>query len=214
MPFLSRIKLNGARRGAQKLLSNSQAMHAAVLSSFPEDDPGRVLWRVDREQHQIWLYVLSPNRPDFTHLVEQAGWPRLDQDWATKEYEPLLERLREGQSWAFRLTANPVHTPHSGARKGKPLAHVTVDQQRKWLAERSNGLGFEITKNDDVLDVVVHDRFTEHFRRGGSEVTLAKATFDGKLVITDAALLRQALVNGVGRGKAYGCGLLTLAPLK
>ena len=40
------------------------------------------------------------------------------------------------------------------------------------------------------------------------------ARFRGELEITDTEQLRDTLINGMGRGKAYGCGLLTLAPLQ
>ncbi|MEW2132979.1 type I-E CRISPR-associated protein Cas6/Cse3/CasE [Streptomyces sp. NPDC005435] len=33
--FLSRFRINTARPGARRLLSSPQAMHAAVMSSFP-----------------------------------------------------------------------------------------------------------------------------------------------------------------------------------
>ena len=35
--------------------------------------------------------------------------------------------------------------------------------------------------------------------------------FDGRLVVTDAALFRQTLVQGIGSGKAFGFGLLSVA---
>lgn len=38
-------------------------------------------------------------------------------------------------------------------------------------------------------------------------------TFEGRLRITDPALLTEHLLTGIGPSKAYGCGLLTLAPL-
>jgi CRISPR system Cascade subunit CasE len=44
-------------------------------------------------------------------------------------------------------------------------------------------------------------------------VTIAKATFDGKMVVTDPKALKSAMTMGIGPGKAYGCGLLTLAAL-
>lgn len=44
-------------------------------------------------------------------------------------------------------------------------------------------------------------------------VVLNTATFDGAVRITDSELARRTLLAGVGAGKAYGCGLLTLAPL-
>ncbi|MFE1130066.1 type I-E CRISPR-associated protein Cas6/Cse3/CasE [Streptomyces albidoflavus] len=42
-------------------------------------------------------------------------------------------------------------------------------------------------------------------------VHLRTATYDGLLDVTDPDALRQTLVEGIGHGRAYGCGLLTLA---
>jgi CRISPR system Cascade subunit CasE len=52
------------------------------------------------------------------------------------------------------------------------------------------------------------------FRRGHGEarVVLQTASFQGHLVVRDVEPARRALLEGVGRGRAYGCGLLTLAP--
>jgi CRISPR system Cascade subunit CasE len=40
------------------------------------------------------------------------------------------------------------------------------------------------------------------------------ALFDGVLTCTSADRLKTAVINGVGRGKAFGMGLLSLAALK
>ena len=37
--------------------------------------------------------------------------------------------------------------------------------------------------------------------------------FDGMLVCTDADRMRDAVVNGVGHGRAYGFGLLSVVPV-
>ncbi|WP_370964712.1 type I-E CRISPR-associated protein Cas6/Cse3/CasE [Amycolatopsis sp. cg9] len=139
--FLTKMQLNPRRRGAQKLLASPQAMHAAVLAGFPDARPaedGRVLWRVDTyATHRVLLFIVSPDKPDLQHLVEQAGWPTTHA-WQTAAYDGLLGSLRAGQQWQFRLTANPVR---SGRRKGwestKPLGHVTVAQQQQWLLDRA-----------------------------------------------------------------------------
>ena len=79
--YLTRFRLNAARPGARQLISSPQALHAAVMSSFPNilptaTDRPRVLWRLDRNAAaELQLYVVSGERPDLTHLVEQAGWP-------------------------------------------------------------------------------------------------------------------------------------------
>jgi CRISPR system Cascade subunit CasE len=211
--YLSRVQINPERRGGRRLLGWAQAMHAAVLSSFAEvgESRGRVLWRVDQDARHTWLYVLSQPRPDFAHIVEQAGWPTTQEGWTVRPYEPLLDRLAADQAWAFRLTANPTRTDSS--KGGKRFGMVTVGYQEQWLVKRSEQLGFEISKKGEVLDLKIHDRKTERIKHGAEIVTLTKATFDGILRVQDATLLRAALVNGIGHGKAYGCGLLTLAPL-
>nr|PZN17767.1 MAG: type I-E CRISPR-associated protein Cas6/Cse3/CasE [Mycolicibacterium hassiacum] len=227
--FLTRLAINTRRRGAQKLLASPQAMHAAVMAGFAENQvvagEQRVLWRVDNYSAQrVLLYTLSPVRPDFTHLVEQAGWPT-SQSWDTWCYEPLLDRLRNGQRWRFRLTANPVR---SGRREGwsdtKPLGHVTVEQQERWLIDRAEKAGFRLlprggrqgTRDAAAVepcgvDLAVVDRSVRRFRRQNQLVTLSVATFEGTLEITDVGAIRATLTRGLGRAKAYGCGLLTLA---
>ncbi|NLE80259.1 MAG: type I-E CRISPR-associated protein Cas6/Cse3/CasE, partial [Rhodococcus sp.] len=136
--YLTRFAINPARRGARRLLGSPQAMHAAVLCSFPPivtstEDQGRVLWRVDADGPHRWLYVLSPREPQMTHLAEQAGWSD-NSTWTTRDYIPLLDRLAEGQLWAFRLTANPVHQirRESDGKKIR-VGHVTAAHQQQWL---------------------------------------------------------------------------------
>lgn len=219
--YLTRFGINPARRGSRTLLASPQAMHAAVLAGFPPGTgagagtAGRVLWRLDRgEHHRTDLFVASPTEPDLTHLVEQAGWPTTA-TWQTRDYRPLLHRLTTGQTWTFRLTANPVRSARvKEGQDTQPVAHVTAGQQRQWLLDRTARAGFEVTAGAaGEPDVLVRDRRTLRFSRQRSTVTIAQATFDGVLRVTDADALRRTLVHGIGRAKGYGCGLLTLAPL-
>lgn len=219
--YLTRFAINPARRGGRNLLGSPQAMHAAVLAGFPPGidtstpDGGRVLWRVDHGENQaVHLFVVSPCEPDLTHLVEQAGWPTTSA-WQTRDYSPLLQRLQAGQRWAFRLTANPVRSGRvAGKEDTQPLAHVTADQQRGWLLERASRLGFACESPSGEPTVVVNGRRTVRFARQGAQVTIAQATFDGQLEVREPDVLRHALVAGIGRAKGYGCGLMTLAPLR
>jgi CRISPR system Cascade subunit CasE len=216
--FLTRMQLNPARRDVRKLLGSPQAMHAAVLGGFPDASrtvDGRILWRLDTYQnHKILLYVASPEKPDFTHLVEQAGWPTTSV-WDTRSYDTLLESLRPGQRWQFRLTANPVRSVRlRDWVDTKPVGHVTVKQQEQWLLDRAERLGFRIpdwASREGESSFAVISRDLRRFKRDGSTVTVSTATYEGHLEVTDPAALRQALTHGIGRAKAYGCGLLTLA---
>ncbi|MDT8915132.1 type I-E CRISPR-associated protein Cas6/Cse3/CasE [Amycolatopsis sp. PS_44_ISF1] len=216
--FLTKMQINPRRRGAQKLLSSPQAMHAAVFAAFPDarpTDDGRVLWRVDTHgSHRVLLFITSPDKPDLTHLVEQAGWPTI-QTWQTAAYDGMLGSLRAGQRWQFRLTANPVRSGRcDGWSDTKPLGHVTVAQQQQWLLARAERLGFRIVPSPAdpaEPDLAVIDRNVRRFGRGGTQVTISTATFEGHLEILDIPAMQRSLTFGIGRAKSYGCGLLTLA---
>jgi CRISPR system Cascade subunit CasE len=217
MVYLTRFRINTARRSARKLFTSPQAMHAAVLAGFADppacgDGRPRVLWRLDGAGHDQVLYIASPGEPDLSHLVEQAGWPTTE-TWQTRKYADFLAALEAGQRWAFRLTANPVRNGRVDSRPGtRRLGHVTVDQQRQWLLSRAERAGFRLPKAaTGEPDIIVHGRQTYSFPRDGGRVTLRVATFDGHLEVVDAEAFRTALTTGIGHAKAYGCGLMTLA---
>ncbi|MDT3766925.1 type I-E CRISPR-associated protein Cas6/Cse3/CasE [Gleimia hominis] len=269
----SLIEINARRRGGAKLIANPQAMHAAVMSSFPpsalEGAPSRVLWRLDHDGPAYKLYVVSPIAPDFTHIVEQAGWA--GQEWKSADYERFLDRITKGERYAFRLTANPVkrEPANHGDKKTGPVRPLTVNGQIKWLVERAQKNGFRCLQRsefDSTLPVptlengptlgdapALGDALTrqdadplpptplvtvtrcddarfhrkskplsaenpQSDRRGSGKspfkrLSIRKAQFDGVLEVTDAGLLRSALLNGIGRAKGYGCGLMTMKPL-
>ena len=241
--FLSRMQLNPQRRGTRVLRANPQAMHAAVLSAFPPRSESRPLWRLDEGDAQLDLLVLSEGRPSFEHLQEQAGWTA-QCTWETRDYEPLLARLQTGQEYAFRLAANPTHLHTGDDGVKRRLAHSTVSRQAQWLFERESALGVRFLEpaTEDLLWSSSHEgaagavrersddaeaaevtatsrirvshRRTLNFDRKGSRVTIAQARFEGAVQVVDAERLRQVLVAGVGRAKGYGCGLLTLAPMR
>jgi CRISPR system Cascade subunit CasE len=216
------------------LLSSAQTLHASVMASQPPDavdgsDGGRVLWRLDQERHDLQLYVVSPVRPDFTGLLESAGWPT-SITWDETDYARFLDGLDMGQRWRFRLTANPVRVQPSstagGERaRGKIVPHVTARHQEEWLIERAPNWGFSIpAESHDHRQLTVAERHTARFdRKNGpgslgrprtDRVAITRATFEGVLRVEDADRLRTALTTGMGRAKAYGCGLMTLAPVR
>lgn len=232
--YFSRIALNEARISTRQLLSSPFKVHAAIEAAFPPEslrrtDEGRILWRVDSldQPRQTWLYTLSPEKPDFTHIVEQAGWPTRA-EWETKDYSPRLDGISVGQQWAFRLRANPTRTvwkdhgvKENPAVIGKVMGHVTVSQQLQWLVDRSERNGFALlslasgeANNSPIPACTITNRAIQRFEHRGSKVTLTTAQFDGFLEVTDADLFRKTLGFGLGRAKGFGCGLMTIAPFQ
>lgn len=238
MVYLTQFHFNRSRRHTRFLLSNPQALHAQVLSSFsPEqvtqNEHARVLWRVDQGQHQSTLYIVSPERPDLTGFVEDAGWPSTE-TWKTRDYTSRLENLKQGQKWGFRLKANPVASVRASAdqmprddgvlvrSRGVRRPHVTPKQQLEWLIGKGSQFGFEIPDLGHGMGATVTERRDVAFSKrsdsgnstSGRKVTLRVAQFDGVLAVTNPVKLREGLAFGIGPAKGYGCGLLTLVPVR
>lgn len=211
--YLSRMYLNPQRRHCRALLANPEMLHAAVLASFPPGtdpvtDNGRVLWSIDRSGEKVALWVLSPEVPSFEHLQEQAGWSQ-QKTWETRAYSGLTGRLMKGQQYAFRLVANPVHiVTEDGVKKRR--VHQTPEYQRQWLLDRQGAMGVKFLGEEDAATVSVAGSERLVFDRRGRKVTLVRVTYQGILEVTDRDLLERTLISGIGKAKAYGCGLLTL----
>ena len=83
-----------------------------------------------------------------------------------------------------------------------------------WLLDRAERNGFRVCDGaDGSPQLKVSQRNKSSFMHAGTKATLSTAVFDGVLEVVDEELLRQALCCGIGRAKAFGCGLMTIAPL-
>lgn len=233
--YLSRLILNPRHRAVWRDLSDVHAMHRTVMSGFPNvaaegDARGRlgVLYRLETHARtgEPTLLVQSAIAPNWQQLpagyLLDDGRPNPD----CKEVGPIFDRLQAGMALTFRLHANPTRrlfTPRSsdGSRpRGKRVELRTEKEQLNWLARKGTQHGFSLVSvratagsAAPVPAVRTQPRGKVVGRRpAGARMTFAAVTFDGVLRITDAERFRQALTGGIGSGKSYGFGLLSIAP--
>jgi CRISPR system Cascade subunit CasE len=226
--YLSRVEINPRLRATKLALNSPQRLHAMIEASFPNFSAGhsmgdvtevekrdagghdvdkRRLWRLDKLGRSLYLLTVSAVPPDFTHLIEQVGWSASGQTWETKPYDSFLAHLRHGQEWQFRLRANPTHSvkdKDAPRSRGIVRACIKIDEQKKWLETQAPKQGFSLNGFELI------DRSVSEFLRQQETVTLHTTLFEGFLKVEDPVALRKALSVGIGRAKAYGCGLLTL----
>ena len=205
--YMTRMELDLTKRATIQALSSPNKLHGAIESGFPGERKRR-LWRIDELNGRCFLLVVSEDAPQLTAAAEQFA-PQ-DTGWETRSYDVFLQRIKPNSRWHFRLAANPtVSVPQESRQRGKVFAHVTADQQKQWLQARAVGHGFSLIWED--FEVV--KRGTLSFTRGADcqQVTLGTCVFEGKLTVTDVEAFRRTLSQGIGRGKAYGLGMLTVA---
>lgn len=206
--YLSRVQLNLQKRKTLKALSSLNLFHGAVETCF-NGERGRNLWRIDTLNGLFFILIVSQNIPDFTHFIDQFGYENDESSYATKDYQPFIDSISAGQKWNFRLTANPTNYINQGQTvRGKIVAHITTTHQKAWLMKKAESNGFTISEMD--FDIVKSEWFSFRKKTQGPRVTMLAVTYEGMLTVTDPLLFRKVLVNGLGREKAYGMGMLTV----
>ena len=202
--YLARIRLKKSDRDCRQWMTNPERIHGAVESCFKQKTPReRHLWRLDKFKDDMYLLILSEVFPDVTQLVSSYG-----ETYDILSLEELPEQLAEPMLWRFRITVNPTHQ-----QSGHRMHHVTAAQQTDWLLTKMQKCGCSV--HPDWVRRTGYQ--IQRFRKNpwnAREVTISQAVFEGVLRITDIASFWDAFCNGFGPAKAYGCGLITIAPYK
>jgi CRISPR system Cascade subunit CasE len=224
--FLSKVTLNSRHRLTYRLAGDLYAQHRFVMSAFPDlkgtdreeegaQDQQGVLYRLEADQKSDAMFFLVQSRIAADWARARELHPDVVCSNPGKEYERVFNT---GEQYRFRLRASPtvcrVNRDADGNRQAsKRLGLVKEEEQRDWLARTGERCGFWI-QSEAVLITPQGKR--EGFkpmpdgRRAQNPVTCYMVDFDGVLRVTDAPLFAAAVGEGIGRGKAWGCGLLSL----
>jgi CRISPR system Cascade subunit CasE len=210
--YLSRVTLNTADPRALRLLSDHYSLHQLVWSAFPDRTdrgPGRVLFRVEPPVTGRCPVVLVQSE-------RKPRWGETERSSVlSAEWKPYTPRPAKGRRLRFRLRANPtVRRVFESAPNGQPkssgkrIGVYGEDAQRKWLEAKAEQAGFR------PLDYQVFDRGFVVSRKPEREEAIRHlcVDFEGILEVTDPDQFLAALQTGIGSGKGFGFGLLSVAP--
>ena len=213
--YISRVKLDLNNRKNLRDLSQLGCYHGWIEDSFPDErgkgNRSRKLWRIDSIHNEHYLLVLSEEKPEESILEKYAVKGSLE----IKDYDPFIEKLREGMQAKFRIKLNTVKSladRSQGRRRGR-LVPVPLDELIPYFLSRAEKNGFHVDEGD--LKIVARSK--ELFEKQDQEDTrikldLVSTSYEGLLTITDLEKFKKALAQGIGKKKAYGFGLLTIIP--
>lgn len=182
--------------------------HQRVWQAFGARDgkPRDFLIRVDRKEEAYRVLMLSrsvPAKPDWCP-TDCFGTKVIPYDFFTHA------------RYRFSLLANPtkkLRVDNADGTRKKNGRRVPVTQRAEliaWLQRKATAGGFTI--NADSLRTIPRGR--EFFHKDGTaHGTHTAVEFQGELTVTDPAQLRATVAVGIGSAKAFGFGLLVLAPL-
>jgi len=189
------------------------------------------LFRIDPQAGgRVAILVQSAARPDWDYAFHNAEY-FLAAPPQVKPFEPCFV---EGQELRFRLVANPTRkkttNQSDGRRKGKRFS-LPPEEFYQWLdgkcqrpGKNAKPTGFSLVENSVVIqpgyvyatltekkdaDNDDKERGTQARKSNGKR--LRSVRYDGVLKITDLVRFQETLAQGIGPGKAFGFGLLSLA---
>ncbi|MFJ4678103.1 type I-E CRISPR-associated protein Cas6/Cse3/CasE [Kitasatospora sp. NPDC088783] len=210
--WLTRIITDQWHRDVRHDGADAVHLHHRIMSLFPDDVPSTeprrhlgILFRTETGRDGDQILLQSNREPDPTQLPDGYG------TFAAKPLTPLLAALRKGLPVRYRIAASAVRKPGTTTRALYDLPEVVAlngPYAEEWWTRQAETSGLALT----TLHSTPLDAATGNRRQDKQRVHHARTLFEGTAHITDPDLLRTRIREGIGRGKAYGCGLLSIAP--
>lgn len=220
--YFSKIRLHNSLQGRKELarlgLNGLYAAHQLLWKVFTEADKREFLFREEQIPSGLPEYfVLSKQRP--------VAMPQLF-DIQTKPFTP---QLKSGDRLAYKIRVNPticVKSPSGKRQRHDVLMHAKLQakangvtepvimQERmtyaaqSWFADerRLDRWGIQLDMLPDIESYVQH----QLIRGKKQQVQFSSVDFQGVLTVINPSSFTAALRSGIGKSKAFGCGLMLI----
>ena len=218
------IRLLDLEKAVGKRLAflDSYAWHKKIWDCFPgaSDQKRDFLSRTDDLEGAIRIWILSARQPT---------WPPWcpDGSFSTKK---ISDTFLTHKHYIFDIKVNPIITitqkendsdSPQMRKNGKHTLNKRVpimakNDLRIWIDRKAEQNGFTVSKIRPLeIGPVAEIRFNKKNSKGERNSGChASVVFRGALEVTDREKFIKAYVSGIGSAKAFGFGLLLLAPLK
>jgi len=182
--------------------------HQRTWECFPGRDgqPRDFLTRLDRNSDHFQLLIVSPVEPT------RPAWCPADW-WRGPKLIP--ESYFARSRYRFQLCANPtkkvaVQKPDGSFKKNSRRVPLSKREDLiAWIRRKGDQGGFSV--EEDSLRTIPRGR--EYFQKNGQRGLHSAVEFQGVLAVTDPQKLHEAFTHGIGPAKAFGFGLLVIAPI-
>jgi CRISPR system Cascade subunit CasE len=194
--FYTRIILNSRHLALKEDRQNACLRHRRIESLFPEHK------RSEADALFHW--------EDLTILIQSTIEPRFDlvpknytSEIQTKQID-LASTLKPLQWLEFRLLADTTGIEKNTRRR----VSRDPDKLPDWLASRLEGSA----KIDEFL--AIHRSPEMKVRRLENQWKIEPTLFNGYLQVINPEQFALTVSSGFGRSRAYGCGLMRIAPAR
>lgn len=211
--FLTKIAYDRRRWDVVHDIDDRDRLHKKMLKLFPNDPAG------GRDDARAFMSVLFRVEEKFILLQSKlAPKPtRISQGYVlegTKDVTNNYASVREGAAYQFRLDANTsMKVPVDGGEwipnadrstltrvKVRRIGCGNFAERRRWFEMRMERCG--IDSSDFVMESLPVVR--------AKGVAYEATRFEGRLTVERLEDFRRAIEGGIGQGKAYGLGMISI----
>lgn len=109
--------------------------------------------------------------------------------------------------YAFEVTLNPGKRDKQTGKVVPIRGRESIEQ---WFKERApKSWGFDV----NAENLQTGQLSVQAFEKSGNTITHGSATLKGELTVIDKDCFTKSFTRGIGRGRAFGFGLLQIVPL-
>ncbi len=207
--YLCKIILELRHPSVRQALSDANDMHRNLMAGYPSlsgrETPRAdcsILYRIIEANDQLYLLVSSSQKPDIPAL-RLRGYNT--DETLIRDVSKLKNVLSTGKQFRFELLASPCKKL-KGGNNSRRFFLTTAEERLTWLKRKGESGGFDVLfAQEDAEPVTVRGQ------RNHTEVKNKAVLFKGLLRITDSDAFWHSYTCGIGPGKAYGLGMLTIA---
>jgi CRISPR system Cascade subunit CasE len=215
--LLSRLILNPRSREARRDAASAYDLHRTLARGFETHEGENY-----RARHGVLFRVEPPSRQHPSRgpvvLVQsqtEPDWSRLPEDYLLDaEARPFEPAFQVGQALAFRLAAFPAKRDRETGKRvalgDEPAEEPgALPPALDWLARKGAAQGFAVVQ---VVGAPVRVGRPGFDPADKASYPFDGFRFDGVLRVKEPMKLVETVRKGIGPAKAFGFGLLSLAP--
>ncbi len=213
--YFLKVALAAKGLGTGPGLEDAYQMHCWIDGlKRKEHDPkvDRILWRLEPGKRRTTPSILIQTNfvPNPTALKAFTGNGLIQ----TVDHKRVRPEFEERQVFRFRLRANPTKSLARGEGiRGQRKAILGTAEAETWLIRQGEKHGFSCNLSNLVEEgaVILKKKSPTNRKKGYPAMRFNSVLFEGMLRIRNPKKMAEVFEKGLGRGKGFGFGLISLA---
>lgn len=186
-------------------ITDSYSLHRVIYSLFED-----VRTLEQKTGHEPSGFLFADKGGDFKgrNILFLSDREPTHPEFGQVQTRAISDAFLQHNEYRFEVTLNPTKRDKNTA---KTVPIKGREQIAAWFLNRASASwGFDVQAENIQIDFLSVKQFTG---KNDHAVTLGSATIQGLLKVVDREKFIKSFKQGVGRGRAFGFGLLQIVPV-